>query len=244
MSILSALSSIFKSAGQIDFNGLTDWHCHILPGVDDGVADLGTSLAILEDYERMGIKKVWLTPHIMEDVANTTDRLRQRYDELMARYAGPIDLRLAAENMIDSLFGERLDAGDFLPIGDKQNMLLVETSYFNPPYNLHRTLGRIKSKGYHPLLAHPERYNYIDTMAEYVKLKDMGVLFQLNILSLSGYYGKHAKEKSHKLLKKGMYDFCGTDLHRHEQLTLLRDDLTLPSDLVGMLGRLSSASVG
>lgn len=241
MSILSALSSMFRPAGQIDFNGLTDWHCHILPGVDDGVEDIETSLAILGDYERMGIKRVWLTPHIMEDVANTTDRLRQRYADLMARYTGPVDLRLAAENMIDSLFNERLAAGDLLPIGEKQNMLLVETSYFNPPYNLHRTLDRIKSKGYHPLLAHPERYNYIDSMAEYVKLKDMGVLFQLNILSLIGYYGKHAKEKSRKLLKKGMYDFCGTDLHRHEQLTPLRGDIALPADLLAQFGRLSSS---
>lgn len=240
MSISSALSSLFKPAGQIDFNGLTDWHCHILPGVDDGVEDIDTSLAILEDYERMGIKRVWLTPHIMEDVANTTDGLRQRYAELKARYGGPIDLRLAAENMIDSLLGERLAADDLLPIGEKQNMLLVETSYFNSPRNFRDALRRIKSKGYYPLLAHPERYNYIDTIDEYVQLKEMGVLFQLNILSLTGFYGKYPKEKSRKMLKKGMYDFWGTDLHRHEQLDLIRD-LSLPADLLALLGRLPAS---
>ena len=57
------------------FRGFTDWHCHILPGVDDGVLTMDESLQILAEYERLGVKEVWLTPHIMEDIPNTTEKL-------------------------------------------------------------------------------------------------------------------------------------------------------------------------
>lgn len=230
MSLFNTLFNSFKSGHKLDFHGLTEWHCHILPGVDDGVENMDESLAILSEYERMGIESVWLTPHIMEDVPNTTDQLRTRFEELKNAYKGHIRLRLASENMIDKLFLERLDANDLLPIGDKQNMLLVETSYFSPPMNLHGTIERIKSKGYYPVIAHPERYNYIDSLREYEKLKDLGAKFQLNLLSLSGHYGRRAHDKSHDMLRKGMYDMFGSDLHRLEQLESL-NQLSLPTDL-------------
>lgn len=230
MSLFNTLFNSFKSVLKLDFHGLTEWHCHILPGVDDGVENMDESLAILSEYERMGIESVWLTPHIMEDVPNTTDQLRTRFEELKNAYKGHIRLRLASENMIDKLFLERLDANDLLPIGDKQNMLLVETSYFSPPMNLHGTIERIKSKGYYPVIAHPERYNYIDSLKEYDKLKDSGAKFQLNLLSLSGHYGRRARDKSHEMLRKGMYDMFGSDIHRPEQLENLKQ-LTLPADL-------------
>lgn len=148
-----------KSSGI--FAGLTDWHSHILPGVDDGVQTMEESLAILQQYEVLGVKAVWLTPHIMEDIPNTTMRLKERFAELQQAYPGPVALHLAAENMLDHLFEERLESNDLLPIGDAGNRLLVETSYFNPPMNLYETLERIKSKGYYPVLAHPERYVYM-----------------------------------------------------------------------------------
>lgn len=226
---MSIFSSLFRSSRQFDFKGMTEWHCHILPGVDDGVGNIDDSLAILADYERMGIECVWLTPHIMEDVPNSTTALIERFAELNRRYKGSIRLRLASENMIDKLFTERLEADDVLPIGNRQDMLLVETSYFNPPLNLDKTLERIKAKGYYPLLAHPERYNYLETMADYDRLKAMGVRFQLNLLSLAGYYGKIARDKSLKLLKAGYYDVFGSDIHRPEQLQDL-NRLSLSAD--------------
>ena len=69
------------------FQGFTDWHSHILPGVDDGVQTLEESLRVLEEYERLGVREVWLTPHIMEDIPNTTAHLRQRFEELQAAYS-------------------------------------------------------------------------------------------------------------------------------------------------------------
>lgn len=230
---MSFLSNLFQSAKPLSLAAATDWHCHILPGVDDGVDNLEESLAILGQYEQAGYKTVWLTPHIMEDVPNTTERLRRAYERLQQAYTGPIQLRLAAENMLDSLFSERLEAGDVLPIGNS-NTLLVETSYFSAPYRFHQTLDKIKSKGYFPLLAHPERYNYINDMRTYRELKDKGVRFQMNLLSLCGHYGPMVKEKAIKLLNAGMIDHCGTDLHRREHIEIIRT-MKLPSRILDKL---------
>lgn len=228
-----SLPSIFSRKKRFDYSGMTDWHCHILPGVDDGVADMETSLSILDEYEKMGIKEVWLTPHIMEDAPNTTVLLKERHEELLQAYYGPIILHLASENMIDSLFYDRLSNNDLLPIGHRHNMLLVETSTFSAPIDFEGTLKEIRRKGYYPLLAHPERYTYLHTIRDYQKLKEIGVLFQLNLLSLTGFYGKAAMEKSHRMLKAGMYDAFGSDLHRQEQLLYLnRLSLTKNSSLM------------
>ena len=195
------------------FCGFVDWHSHILPGVDDGVQTPEEALRILAAYERLGVKEVWLTPHIMEDVPNTTARLRACFSALKAAYAGPVELNLAAENMLDNLFEERLEQDDLLPLGKDGKCLLVETSYFNPPMGLHNILLRIKTKGYYPVLAHPERYLYM-TGTEYQQLKSMGIRFQLNVFSLYGLYGKAVQKRATTLQKQGMYDYVGTDLHR------------------------------
>lgn len=194
------------------FRGFTDWHCHILPGVDDGVETTEESLAILRLYEQSGIGAVWLTPHIMEDIPNETSALRERFKALQAAYAGPVELHLAAENMLDTLFEERLERNDLLPLGEKGDHLLVETSYFNPPMGLSGMLKRIMSKGYYPVLAHPERYVYMGE-ADYRELKMLGVKLQLNLLSLAGRYGVRVQQNAQRLLKDGMYDFAGSDIH-------------------------------
>ena len=195
--------------------GRTDWHCHILPGVDDGFKTMEDSLAALARYELVGIKEVWLTPHVMEDIPNTTAALRQRFTDLQVAYRGRLQLHLASENMMDPLFEERLAAGDLLPLSDKR--LLVETSYFNPPYDMDGILASVKAKGWYPLLAHPERYMYMD-WKRYEALKADDIEFQLNITSLIGAYGPDVKAKAEKLLKAGMYDYSGTDLHRLSSL--------------------------
>lgn len=199
------------------FRGFIDWHCHILPGVDDGVQSLDESLQILAEYARLGVKEVWLTPHIMEDIPNTTVYLRERFVELKAVFQGSVTLHLASENMLDSLFEERLEKDDLLPIGKDGRHLLVETSYFNPPMGLQNILLRIKAKGYYPILAHPERYMYM-SMNEYQQLKSMNIQFQLNQLSLIGLYGKEVQKRAKALNKYRMYDYTGTDLHRIEIL--------------------------
>lgn len=190
----------------------TDYHSHILPGVDDGVKKLEVSLKVLERYEQLGIVEVWCTPHIMEDIPNTTAALKARFAELCEAYQGPIKLHLAAEYMMDALFEERLQQNDLLPLGDKGNRLLVETSYFTPPMDMDAILNRVKQKGYYPVLAHPERYVYMDK-DRYAALKNKDILFQLNLSSLGGAYGAEAKDKARWLLKHNYYNLAGSDLH-------------------------------
>lgn len=194
------------------FRGFTDWHCHILPGVDDGVQTMDEALQILAEYERLGVKEVWLTPHIMEDIPNTTEKLKMRFAELKTAYQGSVMLHLASENMLDNLFEERLGKNDLLPIGKDGKHLLVETSYFNPPMGLQNILLRIKAKGYYPVLAHPERYLYMNEN-DYLHLSSMSIKFQLNQFSLFGLYGKDVQKRSKALQKLKMYDYTGSDLH-------------------------------
>lgn len=204
------------------FNGLTDWHSHLLPGVDDGVREMEETIQILSTYKTLGVKKVWLTPHVMEDYPNTAASLTGRFEELVsgmekAGFADGPELRLSSENMMDNFLEERLDTGELLPIGMDGDRLLVETSYYNPPMNMNRTLSRVRGAGYFPVLAHPERYRYMD-MKEYSRLKASGTLFQLNIPSLIGFYGPEARSKAEAILKKGWYDVAGSDFHSFRAL--------------------------
>lgn len=255
--------------------GATDHHSHILPGVDDGVESMDEALRILATYEAAGVKELWLTPHIMEDIPNTPGKLLTRFAELQAAYTGCITLHLAAEYMIDnhlcSLLNELTEGNNtnnncpsfkrgtsntgniaqevqdnnnshsskreypqgegvekksiaegitLLPIGKKHNHLLVETSYYNPPMRLHETLRQIKSLGYHPLLAHPERYMYMDN-DEYRSLHAEGVKFQLNLPSICGGYGNTVKKRALWLLNEGLYDVIGSDTHCEEGVEYL-----------------------
>lgn len=214
-------------------DGATDWHCHILPGVDDGIRTMDEALAVIAYYEHIGIREVWLTPHIMEDVPNDPVTLQNRFAQLEEAYhawsrtavtpehpAGRITFHLAAENMIDTLFDRRLETGQLLSIGGSATipgmdgeMLLVETSYFNPPLAFEQTLAQIKLHGFHPLLAHPERYAYMGRR-DFIRLKEAGVRFQLNLMSLVGMYGQLAADNASRLLLDGLYDYAGSDLHR------------------------------
>ena len=257
--------------------GAVDHHSHILPGVDDGVETMDEALRILATYETLGIKELWLTPHIMEDIPNSPAKLQARFAELKAVYTGDIQLHLAAEYMIDNHLrkllqeinncpscvrgasnavaegdkttepqgeislmnncpsyivrgasnavaeGDKttepqgeisLNSGDppLLPIGTSGKQILVETSYYNAPMRMNDTLQQIKSLGYFPLLAHPERYMYLSN-ADYTKLHSQGVKFQLNLASLAGGYGKVVKKKAEWLLTNGLYSVAGSDLH-------------------------------
>lgn len=203
--------STLESTGV--FRDFTDWHSHILPGVDDGISDTENALKVLECYKQLGIREVWLTPHVMEDIPNATIDLQRRFGELLSAYKGPVQLHLAAEYMLDNGFEERLRDNDLLCIGNPTSRtILVETSYFSPPMNLYGTVKRISDNGYRPLLAHPERYLYME-MEDYRYLAAMGVLFQCNITSLVGAYGKEACSKFKTFLEKGWIQVLGTDIH-------------------------------
>ena len=206
---------LIKDSGLLE--GFRDCHCHLLPGVDDGVTELDKTLRILETWSQHGVKEVWLTPHIMEDIPNEPADLKQRFEQVTAAYKGPIQLHLAAEHMMDGLFTKRIEENNVLPIGEDGERLLVETSYYIPPMNMSDIIEQVKKKGYDPILAHPERYQYMSTR-DYKRWKQKGVLLQLNVPSLVGAYGPEAQQKAEWLLKEHMYDYCGSDTHSVSQV--------------------------
>ena len=216
------------------FNGWTDCHSPILPGVEDGIQSVKDSLAILTMYEQMGVKKVWLTPHIMEDCPNTPEKLKVRFEELESAYQGKIELSLSAENMMDGLFVKRLEQGILMPYGDNQDELLIETSYVQPPMGMEGILRDMRKAGYIPVLAHPERYLYMDA-EKYENIKEMGVKFQLNVTSLIGAYGKQVKERAEYLLNEGYYNYSGSDAHSYHAIQRAFEHKSLKKDTISVI---------
>ena len=219
--------------------GAVDQHSHILYGLDDGVKTQEDSLAILRFLEEQGVSEVWFTPHVMEDVPNTTEAIRARFEELKAVYGGGLQLHLAAEYMIDTLFEERLSNRDLLEHGDE--VVLVETSAIAPPINLWVVLDKMLKSGYRPLIAHPERYRYMDR-DDYRDLHNMGCLLQLNLPSIVGFYGESARQRAQYLLDKGWYPMFGSDCHRFKAIQAQYSAKELKKDTIAKLSVLMDGS--
>ncbi len=236
MSILDLFSSksSLKESGVM--KGAVDRHSHILYGVDDGIKTPEDALAVLAYEESLGVSEVWCTPHIMEDVPNTTAALKARFDELSNLYNGPVKLSLAAEYMIDTLFEKRLEERDILTMED--DMLLMETSTVTPPFDLKGSLSDAMSAGYRPLFAHPERCRFLE-VKDCEALVKMGVRLQLNAASLTGYYGPTAKAKAEALLKKGLYFAYGSDCHRVVTIKNQYSAKELKKDIIQLLADIS-----
>lgn len=203
--------SIIKSEILSNF---TDYHSHILPNIDDGIKSIEKAISVLDSYQALGVKQVVFTPHIMEDYPlNNAVSIRSKFEEFKKSYHGKIKLSLGAEYMLDSQFEKHLKSSDLLPIID--NYLLIETSCTDSPIHFIERLNEIQTKGYFVVLAHPERYTYMQD-DDYKHLKRIGILFQLNLLSMVGTYGKKAKQKAKMLLHSDCYSFIGTDIHNLE----------------------------
>lgn len=202
-----------------------DIHAHILPGIDDGSATEEEAIALLKRMQSYGIHHIICTPHIMEGVwENTPEIITQALEKLkqtmQQQGISDIHISAAAEYMLDQQFNELLATKNLLTL--KDNYLLIELSFFNPPINLYEILFNIQIAGYKPILAHPERYLFFhNKMEEYQKLKNAGCLFQLNLLSVTSYYGKNIQTVAQQLLKENLYDFVGTDTHHSNHLAVL-----------------------
>lgn len=219
-------------ADSMFLQGRTDRHTHILFGVDDGIRKLEDSLAVLRYEESLGVTDVWCTPHVMEDVPNTTAALKARFEELKAAYSGTIRLHLAAEYMLDTVFEKRLAARDLLTMED--STVLVETSTLTPPVNLFEIFRQMQSAGYRPLLAHPERYRYLKEK-DYEELRKLGIHFQLNIPSLVRFYGDTAYNRAIWLLENGFYTEVGSDCHRLHAIQEQYQRQTLEKEVLKLL---------
>jgi len=221
--------SIFrKKEFLIDqLEGITDIHNHILPGIDDGAATIDDSILLLEKFKNLGITKFIATPHIMNDFyPNTSETIKEALDKLKDKIDKTdslknTEIRFAAEYMMDQSFLDLLHEHKLLTL--KDNMVLVEISYFQAPINLSEILFKLQTSGYRPVLAHPERYAFYHSkdLSKYKNLKERGCLFQLNALSLTQHYGGDMQKIAYKLLEAGMIDFIGTDTHRVQHLEKL-----------------------
>lgn len=210
-----------------DFSFLgTDLHSHLIPGIDDGAKTVEDALALVKELYQLGYRHIITTPHVMADLyPNTpkdiTDGLAVLRDAVSA--AGlEVKIDAAAEYFIDEHFAALVDHDQLLTL--PENRVLVEMSTLSAPPNLFNDLFRLQTKGYQPVLAHPERYVFLKSdFRQYSRLKDYGCEFQLNILSLTGYYGKPVRETALKLLKNNMVNFLGTDMHHERHAASLRD---------------------
>lgn len=218
-----------KSDGKLFY--CTDLHAHILPGIDDGSPDVDTSLQLLHTMQSWGIKHIFATPHIIDDVyENSPDTIEPAYQALkekMTQEGIDIDLHYSAEYRMDEHFRELLQCGvkAFIPLPGQR--LLVENSFMQAPIDLDDILFRLMLNGFQPILAHPERYRYYHSHKEtYHHLHNNGCHFQINLLSLAGYYGKEIKEVAWWLCKNGMVEFLGSDLHNREHAQAISAWLT------------------
>lgn len=219
-----------RSSGgkQPDFSLLqADMHSHLLPGIDDGSPDLDQSVALIKGMYNLGFTRLITTPHIMWDMYRNTPVIIEEklalVKEALNREQVPVTLHAAAEYFLDEHVQQLLKTQQPL-LTISGNMVLVEFSMAFPTHGLKETLFELQMQGYQPVIAHPERYIYLEREKEfYDELKTHGCLFQLNILSLAGYYGKSAQELAQYLVKKNYYDLIGTDLHGTRHLEALKD---------------------
>ena len=214
--------------GKVDHSVLkTDMHSHLLPGIDDGSPDIETSLKLIKGMMELGYTKLITTPHIMWDMyKNTSELILQKLQlvkEAVKEEGLTIELHAAAEYFLDDYVEGLLKKGAPL-LTISKNLVLVEFSLAFPSHGLKEILFEMQMQNYQPVIAHPERYIYLEKNKEfYEELKDIGCLFQLNLLSLSGYYGKAPQLLAEHLIKKGYYDLIGTDLHGFRHIEALQN---------------------
>lgn len=202
-----------------------DIHSHLIPSIDDGAQSIVQSLEMIQVFADQGYEKLITTPHIHPNYPNTIDQINQGLSSLKTAILEneiSIEIEAGAEYFVDENFLMVLKKDEpILFFGD--HYVLVESSFLNKPIFFEEALFELMSKGYKPVLAHPERYRFLEGSLDWlIELKQMGVLLQVTLGSLSGYYGKIPQQVSKILLKTKMIDFLGSDLHRVAQFEFLK----------------------
>lgn len=230
------LSWFQKKTYLVDsLGGFVDIHNHILPGIDDGAETLEASIALVQGFGEMGIQRFIATPHILTPLyPNTPETIEAAHQELgrglMAQGLTQVSVEAAAEHMIDDTFDELLEAAKVMPM--RKTFLLVEMSYLQPSLNFDQAITAITRKGLTPILAHPERYAYLHQQPEkYREYRQQGILFQVNLLSLDGYYGREVQKMAWKLIGEGLIDFLASDAHGLRHLEAMKEIRLRTEDL-------------
>ncbi len=194
----------------------TDIHSHLIPAIDDGVKTFDESISIIKEMHSLGYKRIITTPHIMSHrFPNTKETITKGYNKVkeeLIKQNIDIIFDMAAEYYYDEHFIELVRAKDLLTFGD--NYVLFELSYTTKPFGIEQVIYELLSAGYKPVLAHPERYSYYSSdFNKYDALKDLGLLFQINLNSLNSFYGKKPKKAAEYLVDNQLVDFVGSDIH-------------------------------
>jgi len=202
-----------------------DIHSHFIPGIDDGAQVIEHSLFLIRAMQDMGYKRIVTTPHVMIDhYPNTHQIINAGLQTLQnALKENDIDMpvRAAAEYYVDEYFSQLIEKEPLLTV--HQNQVLIELSMLFEHPLMNDVFFKLQSSGYRPVLAHPERYLFFHKdLDKFNELKDRGCLFQLNLLSLTGYYGRNVKSIAETLLQKNMYDYCGSDMHNDRHAIALK----------------------
>jgi len=203
-----------------------DIHSHLLPGIDDGAQTFSDTLGLIKSLQKIGVSQFVTTPHITPHVwDNTKENILALADQTkleLEKNKIQIPFRAASEYMMDDQFAKLFQEGELLTL--KDNYVLVEMSYINPPIQLYSLLFDLQVAGYIPVLAHPERYLfYHNNFQEYEKLKKVGCFFQMNLLAAVGYYGESVTRVAEQLLQKGLYDFVGSDVHHSKHVSFFEE---------------------
>ncbi len=227
--MISKLLNSFKKADNSlpDFYQV-DLHSHLIPKIDDGSQSMEESIELIKELKSIGFTKLITTPHtMMHRFPNTKDDILRGFEKLQDEVINQnidIKLEVASEYYYDDHFIELIRKKDLLTFGD--NHILFEMSYTTPAFGLEQTIYELLKAGYKPILAHPERYTYFSSKPEkYEKLKDNGLLFQLNVNSTDGFYGKNPQKAAKYLINHGLIDFVGSDTHRPKYVQALKKSL-------------------
>ena len=226
--MFTAFKKLFKTQHTTQKYYSTDLHSHLIPAIDDGSQSMEESVELIKGLKSLGYTKLITTPHIMHHrFPNSSKTILAGLEDVKAELKAQnieIELEAAAEYYLDEHFLELLNKKEILTFGE--NYLLFEMSYAQKPVNLESVIHEIKVAGYRPVLAHPERYLFMHRdFSIYEKLKEQGVLFQVNLNSFNGYYSKPVQKVVLEILEKGWIDFIGSDTHKVKQLEYLSKNL-------------------
>ncbi len=199
-----------------------DFHCHLLPAVDDGLRSLEETQAAITGLRALGYQGAVLTPHIYRGVYdNTPQALREHFRALRQEIEGDFSLHLAAEYFADEVLLTAIERDDilYLELGS-QKIVLVEFPTLMPSPTGMDVLLQLRRAGYQPVLAHVERYRYVQLEQSLwlPRLERSGAWLQCDIGSLVGQYGPHPQAFARALLDQELPTLWGTDLHRVAQL--------------------------
>ncbi len=203
----------------------SDIHSHFIPGIDDGAKTIEESVVLITEMYNMGYKKVITSPHIISDMFRNTPEIilggLEKVRAALKQANIPIEVEAAAEYYLDFDFERKLNEEKLLTFGN--NYLLFEISYLNAPDNLNHLIFKMQTLGYKPVMAHPERYNFWhNDFNIYETLVEKGVLLQMNVNSLTGYYSPSTKEIAKQMIDKNMISFLGTDCHHTGHIELIK----------------------